>query len=57
MKGYENKTGSIIGTIVVTAVIGAIVCGVFECFGINTGVIGGILAIIPMLFMVGFVIW
>ena len=57
MKRQDNKIVSVIGTIVEIAIIVAIVCGVLACFGINIGVIGGICAIIPTLFMVIFVIW
>ena len=57
MNRQDNKIVSIIGTIVEIAIILAIVCGALECFGVNTRVIGSICAIIPMLFMVIFVIW
>lgn len=56
MKKQENKTVTIIGIIVGTAIIGAIVCGILECFGISTGVIGGVFGAIPMLFLVVFMI-
>ena len=57
MKQQNNKAVSVVGTVVVVAITVAIVCGLLECFGLNTGVIVGALAIIPIVFMVGFVIW
>ena len=57
MKQQNNKSVSVVGIIVVVAIIVAIVCGLLECFGISTGVIGGVFAIIPAVCVVGFVAW
>ena len=57
MKQQKDNIISVVGTILIVAIIGSVVCEILECFGLNTGVVGGVLAIIPMLFMVGFVIW
>ncbi len=47
----------ILGCILVVSIIGATICGILECFQINTGIIGGILCIIPALFLAMFVVW
>ena len=57
MEQQKDNIISVVGTILIVAIIGSVVCGILECFGLNTGEVGGALAIIPMLFMVGFVIW
>lgn len=57
MKQQKNNIISVIGTLLIVTIIGSVVCGMLECFGLNTGVVGGAFATIPMLFMVGFVIW
>lgn len=57
MKQQKDNIISVVGIILIVAIIGSIVCGILECFGLNTGVVGGVLAIIPMLFMVGFILW
>jgi hypothetical protein len=57
MEQQKDNIISVVGTILIVAIIGSVVCGILECFGLNTGVVGGALAIISMLFMVGFVIW
>lgn len=49
MEDQEDKSISIVGTIVGIAIIGAIICGILECFGVNTGVIGGVFALITVL--------
>lgn len=53
----DNQLMSVIGTILAIAMVGAVVCGFLECFGINTGWFGGVLAIIPPLFLAVFVVW
>lgn len=53
----NNVLISIIGTIWGISVIGAIICGVLECFNIRTGTIGGIVSmtsILPLPLMVLF---
>jgi hypothetical protein len=57
MKQQEDNIISVVGTILIIAIIGSVVCGMLECFGLNTGMVGGALVIIPIIFMVGFVIW
>ena len=57
MKEKKDKLLSIVGTVVLIAIIGAIVCGILECLGVNTGIIGGIFSIIPMLFLLVFVVY
>lgn len=57
MKQQEDNIISVVGTVLIVAIIGSVVCGMLECFGLNTGVVGGALAIIPIVFMMGFVIW
>lgn len=47
----------IIGTILVIAIVGATICGILECFNVNTGIIGGVFGIIPVLFLAVFVVW
>lgn len=56
MKKQNNKVVSAIGTIVGIAVIGAVICGVLECLGANTRAIGGVFAIVPVLFLAVFVV-
>lgn len=46
----------VLGVILAISIAGAIVCGILACFGINVGAIGGIFCIIPILFLVIFVI-
>ena len=48
----DSIIGDIIGTILVLAIVGATICGILECFSINTGIIGGILCVIPILYLV-----
>ena len=57
MKQQKDNIISVVGTILIVAIIGSVVCGMLECFGLNTGVVGSVFATIPMFFMVGFVIW
>ena len=57
MEQQKDNIISVVGTILIVAIIGSVVCGMLECFGLNTGVVGGALVIIPIIFMVGFVIW
>lgn len=45
----EGKIAPIVGTIWGIAVIGAVICGILECFGVRTGVVGGIIALITIL--------
>lgn len=52
----NGKWQDIIGTIIVLAIIGSIICGILECFSVNTGVVGVICCIIPLLFLVVFII-
>ena len=47
----------ILGGILVVAIIGATICGILECLNVSTGVIGGVLGIIPVLFLAMFVVW
>jgi uncharacterized membrane protein len=47
----------ILGIILVVAIVGSIICGILECFNVNTGIIGGVFGIIPALFLAVFVIW
>lgn len=42
----ENNWSFILGAIFVVAVICAVVCGILECFSINTGPVGGVAALI-----------
>lgn len=48
----DSILGDILGTILVIAIVGATICGILECFNINTGIIGGILCIIPILYLI-----
>lgn len=47
----------ILGVILAVAIVGSIICGILECFNVNTGIIGGVFCIIPALFLAVFVIW
>lgn len=53
----DDKLMVVIGTVLAIAIVGAVVCGILECFGINTSWVGGVLAIIPLLFLAVFVVW
>lgn len=52
----NSKWLDILGTIIALAIVGSIVCGILECFSVNTGIIGVICCIIPVLFLVVFFI-
>lgn len=58
MKEQEDKNvlQDIVGSIITIAMVGAVICGALECFGIKTGIIGGILCAIPLLFLVIFIL-
>lgn len=45
----EDKIAPIVGIIWGIAVIGAVICGILECFGVRTGAIGGIIGLITIL--------
>ena len=45
----EGKIVPIVGTIWGIAVIGAVICGILECFRVRTGTIGGIVSVISIL--------
>ena len=49
MKNEESKTTQVIGIIVGIAIVGAIICGLLECFGVNTGIVGALLGLITVL--------
>lgn len=49
VSGEENKIAPIVGTVWVIAVIGAVICGILECFGVSTGAVGGIIGLITIL--------
>lgn len=53
----EDKSMSSVGIILGICIIGAIVCGILECFSIHTGAIGAIMIIVPITFLVGFCVW
>lgn len=55
-KNEDSKWQDIIGTIIILAIIGSIICGILECFSVSTGAIGVICCIIPILFLIVFVI-
>lgn len=57
MKKQEDKTVFIISTIGTIGIGGAIICGILECFDIHTGIVGVILAAIPVLSLGGFIVW
>lgn len=59
MKGYKSNEilVDILGGILVVAIVGSIICGILECFNVNTGIIGGVFGIIPVLFLAVFVVW
>ena len=40
MEDKDSKWGDIIGTILVLAIIGSVICGILECFSVNTGIVG-----------------
>lgn len=44
----EGKIAPIVGTIWGIAVIGAVICGILECFGVRTGTVGGIICLITI---------
>ena len=46
MDNEDSKLMSIVGTILGLSMAGAIICGILECFGVNTGAVGGIFALI-----------
>lgn len=58
MKEQEDKNvlQDIVGLIITIAMVSAVICGALECFGIKTGIIGGICAVIPILFLVIFIV-
>lgn len=45
----EGKIAPIVGTIWGIAVIGAVICGILECFGVRAGAVGGIICLITIL--------
>lgn len=47
----------VLGVILAISIIGSIICGILECFGIKTGVVGGVLGAISLLFLAVFVVW
>lgn len=56
MEEQKNNLLFIVGIVVVITIIGAIVCGILECLGISTGIIGGAFGIIPILFLLVLVV-
>ena len=57
MEEQGGKFISIIGIIIAISIIGAIVCGILECFGLNTGIIGGVFGVVPILFLAIFILY
>lgn len=46
MKEKDDKVLNIVGTLFVIAVVGGTICGALDAFGVSTGVIGIIFAVI-----------
>ncbi len=49
MENEDSKTVQVIGIVVGIAIIGAIICGILECFGVNTGIIGALFGLTTVL--------